>query len=360
MNPPPLPSAHTTSITRAWLWLFGLAAVVIIIGGLKAVSHIITPFLLAAFLAIISIPPLTWMKKKGVPGPIALLILFLSVGMTFFLLFTALKGAAESLATQAPLYQTRLTAWFEEIRQLAAQQGVPEELIPDTLPLPDAGTLTMLVRQIAGGLGQFTAYIFFVLLAFMFLLMEERALLGKIEAAFPRARRSRVRARHFLRSVNRYLVIKTSASLATGIIVGVGLSLIGVDFAILWGILAGMLNFIPTIGSVIAAIPAVLIALLGLGVTEAVLALLLFTVTNVVIGSFIEPRFMGQSLGLSPVIVLISLLIWGWVFGPVGMLLSILLTMILKLALESSPQTRWLGIMLSDKAKPGRHHQHPL
>ncbi|MCH8497799.1 MAG: AI-2E family transporter [Marinobacter sp.] len=349
---PTTPPVHM--IPRSWLWLFGLAAIVIIIGGLKAISHIITPFLLAAFMAIISIPPLSWMQRKGVPGPLAMIVLFLVVGFSFFLLFLALKNAVESLAAQAPLYQARLVGWLEYLRVTAAERGVPPELIPLTVPMPDAGTLTNIARGIAGGVGQFTAYIFFVLLAFMFLLMEERTMMDKLNAAFPGRRRARVRMRHFLRSVNRYLAIKTTASLATGLIVGVGLSILGVDFAILWGILAGLLNFIPTIGSIIAAIPAVLIALLGLGVTEAMIALTLYVVTNVAIGSIIEPRFMGQTLGLSPVIVLVSLLVWGWVFGPVGMLLSILLTMILKLALESSPQTRWLGILLSDRVRNKR------
>lgn len=139
--------------------------------------------------------------------------------------------------------------------------------------------------------------------------------------------------------------------MATGLLVGIGLSLIGVDFAILWGILAGLLNFIPTIGSIIAAAPAVLIALLGMGMTEAVLVLILYVVVNVGIGSILEPKFMGRTLGLSPLVVLVSLLVWGWVFGPVGMLLSIPLTMIAKLALESKPDTRWIGILMSDRPR---------
>jgi len=338
--------------SRSWLWLFGFAAVVIIIGGLKAISHIITPFLLASFLAIICIPPLTWMQRKGIPSLISFAILFSTVGFSFFLLFIAIKGTAESLVHQAPIYQERLTAQLLELRSFAAQRGVPAEFIPDTIPLPTASTITGLARNLAGALGQFTAYTFFVLLVFMFLLLEERSIVSRIEAAFPNRKRVRVRARRFFRSVNRYLAIKTTASIATGAIVGVGLVFIGVDFPILWAVLAGLLNFIPTIGSIVAAIPAVLIAFLGLGTTEGLITMALYVAVNTVIGSIIEPRFMGQTLGLSPVIVLVSLMLWGWVFGPVGMLLSILLTMILKLALESSPQTRWLGILLSDKAKP--------
>lgn len=339
---------RTNTLSSSWLWLFGLAAMVIIIGGLKAISPIITPFLLASFLAIICIPPLTWMKRHGMPGWAAFVLLFSTVGFSFFLLFLAIKGTSESLVLKAPLYQERLTIQLMELRRLATEYGVPQEFIPTTIPLPNVSTLTGLARNIAGALGQFTAYTFFVLLVFMFLLLEERSIVNKVEAAFPGRKRVRVRTRSFLRSVNRYLAIKTTSSFATGLIAGTGLWVIGVDFPILWGVLTGVLNFVPTIGSIVAAIPPVLIAFLGLGVPEGLGTLVLYVVVNTVIGSVIEPRFMGQTLGLSPVIVLLSLLLWGWVFGPVGMLLSILLTMIVKLALESNPHTRWLGIMLSD------------
>lgn len=338
-------------LSRTWLWLFGLAAVVVIMAGLKAISQIITPFMLAAFLMIICLPPLTWMQRKGVPNFISILLLFCTVGFSFFLLFLALKEAAESLVHQAPAYQAKFAAQLVQLQVFAQEHGVPAEMIPTAIPLPNVSTITGLAKEIATALTQFTAYTFFVLLVFMFLLLEERSMQARIAAAFPKNKRLRVRTRHFLRSVNHYLAIKTISSLATGIFIGIGLSIIGVDFALLWAILAGVLNFIPTIGSIVAAIPGILVALLGLSVGDAFLTFILYVVVNTVIGSIIEPRFLGQTLGLSPVIVLVSLMLWGWALGPVGMLLSILLTMIVKLALESSPQTRWLGIMLSDDVK---------
>lgn len=335
---------------NAWLWLFGAAAVVIILAGLRSISHIITPFLLAAFLAVICIPPLTWMREKGLPAVVAPLVLFVGVGVSFFLLFMAIRHAVEELALQAPLYQDRLTALVTGLQELAEKRGVPQELIPQEIMI-DTATITEVARMLARGVGQFTTYLFFVLLAFMFILLEARTFPGKLKAAFPKKRRAQVRTRRFLRSLNRYLAVKTVASILTGLFIGVGLTILNVDFAILWGIVAGLLNFVPTIGSIIAAVPAVLIALLGMDLADTVLVIIVYLIPNIIIGSILEPRFMGQTLGLSPVVVLISLLVWGWVFGPVGMLLSILLTMIVKLGLESSSQTQWLGILLSDKAK---------
>ena len=339
-------------VPSALYWLVGMAAAFILLAGLKAVSHIVTPFLLAAFLAIISAPLMTGMQKRGVPSLISILLLFSLVGLAFFLLFLALQGAAESLAVQAPQYQAKLGGWLEHIQALLAAKGVPNSLIPDTLPLPKTSTLTNLATGIAAGLGQFTAQTTLVLLAFMFLLLEERTLSDKLTAAFPRRRRARVRSRRFLRSVYRYLLIKTAASTLTGLLIGVGLSILGVDFAILWGIVAGLLNFIPTIGSFIAAIPALLVAVVSNDVLHILLVLGLYLVVNISIGSIMEPRLLGRTLGLSPVIVLISLLVWGWVFGPIGMLLAVPLTMIAKLALDSSPKTRWAGILLSDQVRP--------
>ena len=338
-------------VMAPWHWLLGMAALVIVLAGLQAVAHIVTPFLLAIFLAIICAPPLTWMQRRGAPGSVAVGLLFVLVGLLFFLLFLALKGAAESMASQAPAYQAKLAGWLESLRDAVEGRGLPPGFLPEDIPLPEMATLTGLAGGIASGLGQFTASTLLVLLIFMFLLVEEHTLAAKVEVAFPGRRRARVRARRFLRSVYQYLVIKTAASAATGVVVALGLWFIGVDFPLLWGILAGLLNFIPTIGSIIAAIPAVLIALLGLGVAEALGVALLFIAVNVLVGSVLEPRFMGRGLGLSPLVVLISLLAWGWVFGPVGMLLSIPLTMIAKLALESNPETRWLSVLMSDRVR---------
>ncbi len=333
-----------------WHWLVGGAALVIILAGLQAVSGIVNPLLLAAFLAIASATPLNWMQRRGVPAVLAVMVLFLGVGLVFFLLFLALRGAVETTAAQAPQYQEQLTVVFNQVRDYAIGMGLPPEALPEQVPLPAVGTLTDAATTIASGIGQFTAATFLVLLAFMFLLLEESTLPGKLAVAFPASRRARVRTRRFLRAVDRYIFIKSATSTLTGVIIGTGLWLIGVDFPILWGILAGLLNFIPTVGSIIAAVPAVAVALLGGGLLDAVLTVALYVAVNVAIGSITEPRLMGRTLGLSPLVVLISLMVWGWVFGPVGMLLSIPLTMIAKLALEAQPETRWIAVMLSDRA----------
>jgi AI-2 transport protein TqsA len=147
-------------------------------------------------------------------------------------------------------------------------------------------------------------------------------------------------------NVNRYMGLKALFSLATGVCVWILLAIIGVEFAGTWGLLAFFLNFIPAIGSFIAAIPAILWALIQLGLAPALLTALAYLVVNSLIGNLLEPRFMGRKLGLSTLVVFLSLIFWGWVLGPVGMLLSVPLTMIAKIALATDEDSRWIAVML--------------
>ena len=197
------------------------------------------------------------------------------------------------------------------------------------------------------GVGALLADSFVILLLVVFMLLEISIFSKKIVAIHIDAS-SHIIA--FLDSVKQYMFIKTLFSFVTGIIIYLGLLIIGVDYALLWGVLAFLLNFIPNIGSIIAAVPAVLLALIQLGGFDALLTASLFIVVNIVIGSVIEPKYMGEGLGLSTLVVFISLIFWGWVLGPVGMLLSIPLTIMIKLALQNSPEHKWVAILLDSKA----------
>ena len=150
----------------------------------------------------------------------------------------------------------------------------------------------------------------------------------------------------FTDSVNSYMAIKTAISFVTGLVIFIWLSVLGVDYAVLWGLLTFLFNFVPAVGSVIAAVPAVMLAIIQLGFGSGALVLAGFFVVNMLMGNVIEPRWMGRGLNLSPLVVFVSLVLWGWVLGPVGMLLSIPLTIMLKIGLESQTETRWIGTML--------------
>ena len=153
-------------------------------------------------------------------------------------------------------------------------------------------------------------------------------------------------------NIKHYLALKTLLSLATGCCVTVMLLMIGVDYAILWGIIAFLLNYIPNIGSIIASVPAVLLAFVQFGPGKAAAVAVGYLAINMLFGPILEPKIMGRGLGLSTLVVFMSLVFWGWVLGPVGMLLSVVLTMIVKIAMESRDDTRWLGILLGSPEAP--------
>ncbi len=153
-------------------------------------------------------------------------------------------------------------------------------------------------------------------------------------------------------SLKRYILIKTLISALTGVLVGLFVRLMGVDFPVLWGLLAFALNFIPNIGSILAAVPAVLLAMIQFGAGSALIVAGGYVAINIVVGNVIEPRVTGQGLGLSTLVVFLSLVFWGWVFGAMGMLLSVPLTMTVKIGLDSNPESRWVAALLDSSPGP--------
>jgi predicted PurR-regulated permease PerM len=180
----------------------------------------------------------------------------------------------------------------------------------------------------------------------VFMLLEAAGFPRKLRAALANPLANLDRWAQIMTEVQRYLAIKTGISLVTGMIVGLGVWLIGVDFPMLWALTAFLLNYIPNVGSIIAAVPAVLVAGVQLGVGHALATAVVYVVANTVMGNVVEPQLMGRKLGLSPLVVFLSLVFWGWVWGPVGMLLSVPLTMIVKIMLEQSDDFRWVAVLL--------------
>jgi predicted PurR-regulated permease PerM len=185
-----------------------------------------------------------------------------------------------------------------------------------------------------------------IFLTIIFILLEIPCLPAKLKKASPSSQKISVRLDRFTKTLKHYLGIKTAISLLTGVLITIILSLIGVDFPIIWGFLAFMMNFIPNIGSIIAAVPAVLLAFLQGGLSLGLMTTACYVTINVVIGNVVEPKVMGRGLGLSTLVVFISLIFWGWLLGPVGMLLCVPLTMFIKIAVEEDEEIGWLAVLL--------------
>jgi len=248
-----------------------------------------------------------------------------------------------------PAYQARLNAELIDLVAWLAERGVAVSQ-GDLLDVFDAGALLSLIGRIVTGVRDLLTNGVIILLIVVFLLLEASTFPGKMQAAFGVQSRALDGFVRFSGSVKRYLVIKSIMSAATGGTVALFLVLLGIDYPILWGFLAFFLNFIPNIGSVIAAVPPVFLGLVQFGPGWALLVAAGFLVINMLWSNLVEPRIMGRGVGLSPLVIFLSLIFWAWVLGPVGMVLSVPLTMILKIALESSPHTQPLAILLGAKS----------
>jgi predicted PurR-regulated permease PerM len=186
------------------------------------------------------------------------------------------------------------------------------------------------------------------------MLIESTLIVKKMNVIKPE---SLVKADEIVNQLIRYTLTKTATSFTTGICIAIALSIIGVDFPILWGGLAFLLNFIPNIGSAIAAIPAIMLSLVQLGLPSAIVTTVAYVSINGVIGNLIEPRLMGRSLGLSPLVVLISLIFWGWTLGTVGMLLATPLTILLKITFDNMEETKYFGLILGNETSLERYNK---
>ena len=325
-----------------------LAAFTIIVAGMKVASPIIVPIILSIFLATISAPPLLWLEKKGLPRIIALLIV-LSFVIGIGILFVSLIGnSIDDFQSRLPVYSERMEQLFVKTNKIATTLGFTLETTR-LLNVINAETVTQLLSQVSNEVGRLIANVYLVFFTVIFILLEVSTLPEKLAKILSESSASVTQLSKFKNNVQRYLVIKTLVSLGTAILVWILLTALGVDFAILWSVFAFFLNFVPNIGSIIAAIPAVVVALLQLDPIMALWVALGYLIINGVMGNVVEPRIAGRHLGLSPLVVFLSLVFWGWVLGPVGMFLSVPLTMMMQLVAESSDSLRWLAILLSDQ-----------
>ena len=321
------------------------AAFIIIVAGMKSATVIVVPFLLALFLSIICVPSLFWMQKKGIPSILAILVLMFGVVCIQMLLVTLVSSSIADFSQNIPFYQERLkTLTFESLKVLS-RYGV--ELEADKLTqIFNPSRILKFVANTLNGLGGVLTNTFLVFLTFIFILSEAAGFPNKLRAILNDKNSDLGQYTQITAGVKKYLGIKTLTSTATGFMIFIWLSVQGVDFPVMWGVFAFLLNYIPNIGSIIAAVPAVLLTLIQLGPLPAGIAALGFLLVNILVGSVIEPKVMGQGIGLSALVVFLSLTFWGWVLGPVGMLLSVPLTMAVKIVLGESESTKWLSILL--------------
>lgn len=326
-----------------------LAAIVIVIYGMQMAKVVLVPFLIAVFLGLITVRPMLWLQQKRVPSILAALLIVTVIMLILATLGTILGTSIADFTAALPGYQARLDTIVDGAVKFIAENLRGDPSIESLGDMVDPGWAMGLAATILNSLKDVLTNTFLIFFTMIFILLEASSVQIKVEAAFGRTENSLERPRLFLQNLGRYLGIKTLVSVATGLCAGLVTWSVGLDFPLLWAMLAFLLNYVPTIGSIIAAVPAVLLALVQMGPGEAGATAIGFAAINVIFGNLLEPRLMGYGVGISPLIVFVGLVFWGWVFGPVGMLLSVPLTMTLKLALESDERTRWVAILLGSE-----------
>jgi AI-2 transport protein TqsA len=343
------PTAPGRTRPSASAVLIPLACIVIIVAGMRAAASIVVPFLLAAFLSAICAPMVFTLRKWRVPAGLAVFLVILLLLAAFILTGILVGSSVDQFTERMPGYQAGLQDRVHGLTEYIRNHGwkIPPSFLAEYM---NPGIVMRLIGGAVTGMAAMLTNAVFLLLTVVFMLLELSILPLKLKAVMKSPEASLKRLSDFMDSFNRYLGIKTATSAATGIAAWICCWLLGVDFPVLWGLMAFLLNYVPTIGSIIAAVPPILLATVQFGFGRALGVTAGYLAINMIIGNVIETRVMGRGLGLSTLIVFMSLVVWGWVFGPVGMLLSVPLTMIIKIALESYEDTRSLAILLDSEA----------
>ncbi|MBQ4811041.1 AI-2E family transporter [Pseudoalteromonas luteoviolacea] len=334
-----------SSLTGINKSLVVLASLFIVLAGIKLANDILVPFILAAFIAIICNPLLKFFASYRIPKGAAILIIIAFVGLLGMSLAGLVGQSLNDFSQQLPSYREALQDKFIWLVNIAANYNIlidKQQLIS----LFDPGKMIDVATNMLAGFGGVMANIFLILLTVVFMLFEAPMLSKKVHLALDDPQMKMQQIDRFLNSINSYLAIKTLVSLATGALASLILWILDVDYFVLWGVLAFLLNYIPNIGSIIAAVPPVLLALVTHGPVVSGLVAAGYLSINTVMGNIVEPKYMGKGLGLSTLVVFVSLIFWGWLLGTVGMLLSVPLTMVVKIGLENSEDGRWLATML--------------
>ena len=313
--------------------LISVAAVIVIVYGMQAAKVLLVPFLLAVFLALISVRPMLWLQQNRVPSIVAALLIVIAMMLLLAVVGGVVGTSIADFTAALPTYQERLDSIVRGILDFAARFIENDRQLTNIGELIDPGWAMGMAANILNAVRDVLTNTFLILFTMVFILLEASSMGVKAQAAFGRSAESFKRPRQFLHNLGRYMGIKTIVSLATGFCAWLVTWWIGLDFALLWGMLAFLFNYIPAIGSIIAAVPAVLMALVQLGVGEAGSTALGFLAI----------------VGISPLVVFTGLILWGWILGPVGMLLSVPLTMTLKMVLESDDRTLWLAILIGSE-----------
>ena len=331
------------------LIIVGMLAIISI--SIKQAQSTLAWLLFAVFLAVIGTPPLLWLERKRVPYIVAVLLVVAGMATGLVVMGVLVGASLNSFYTDLPSYQALLQKRISSLQAFLAAHSIT---ITDSLLVhqinPEA--VKRWTSSLLSGLGSALFELIMILVTVTFIFLEARSFSVKLRAIWGDPQKGIHLFMRFVDDIRRYMDIKTVMSLTEGILIGVWLSILGVDFPILWGFLAFLLHYVPNVGGFIAAVPAVLLAFIELGIGRAVQAAIGYLAVEFILGNVLEPMLMGRRLGLSTLVVIVSLIFWGSLLGISGVVLCIPLTMTLKFVCENNKNTRWIAVLLGPGITP--------
>jgi len=323
------------------------AYLIIIIAGLKMANNIVVILLMAFFVFLIFLPLVKKLRSFGLSDFFTTIIVSFVLFGVLFVIGGFLINSAQSFTQNLPLYQQKYDALIPHAVVYLKQFGI--ELQSDNIasmfnPISFIQHAMVFVKS----MGNIMSNSVLMLIIIIFLFLESSLMIEKI-FYFLDSKEAKEHMLLFTQSINTYFAIKTLTSLLTGFLIYLLLSFFHLEYALLFGFLAFILNFIPSIGSFVAAIPAIAIALLQLSLFDTFFIVIGYLVINNGISNFLEPKILSKGVGISTFFVFLSMVLWGWILGPVGMFLAVPLTITLKMASSYTQKYRWISVLLSDK-----------
>ncbi|MYB91276.1 MAG: AI-2E family transporter [Rhodothermaceae bacterium] len=333
-------------------FLLGLIAAFVVGVTLLELRSVLVPFSVALLLSFIFQPIVLYLKARRIPMVIALVVVFVVLAAAATIVGYIVYSSAQSLATAADRYLPRIQTVIADIEALlqsaAAVMGLEEGRL-DLSQVIEPSIVSTLLQSGIGEAFTFAGNTFLVLLFMLFILAGSGELVVKVRRAYPESIAARIASvtDNISQQVRQYLVAKTLVSVGTGLLIFLVLWLLGVDYAIFWGFLAFILNYIPNIGSFVAVILPFCFALLQFDtLTIPIIAALLMWLIQMVMGNVVDPRLMAFSLNLSPLLVIVSLIFWGWLWGIAGMILAVPLTATIKIFFENIDSLRPIAVLM--------------
>ncbi|WP_245599649.1 AI-2E family transporter [Nakamurella lactea] len=352
-QPPPAP-ARTFGLPRGVLIMLGLASMVIVLFGMRQVAGILAPIFLALSLTITVYPLRPLLQRHGVPRWLATLLVILGVYLLLVGLMLAFILGVARLADLLPAYVPQMQQRIADLQSWLTGLGVGHDQLQNALKGLNPGTIISLVGGIVGSLMNVLSLLVFVVTLVLFMGIDSAVFTTRMEKVRGGREQALSALTSFAFGTRKYFIVSTIFGGIVAVLDWLALVILDVPAALLWGVLAFVTNYIPNIGFLIGVIPPALLALLTGGVGRMVAVIIVYCVLNFIIQSVIQPKYVGDSVGLTTTVSFLSLIVWAYVLGPLGAILAVPMTLLAKaLLVDVDPETKWLQLFLGDEP----HHE---